>query len=72
LVADGSHDPGRLSGPEDDDDPVGLCALEVRPDKFVTPALWRLNNRDAPAFGLVLDPGLKLFGGTAQQVALTG
>jgi hypothetical protein len=32
--------------------------LEVRLDKFVTPALWCLNNRGAPAFGLVLDPGL--------------
>ena len=69
LVADGGHDPGRLSGLEDDDDPVGPCALEVRLDKFVTPALWCLNNRGAPAFGLVLDPGLKLFGGIAQQVA---
>jgi hypothetical protein len=45
LVADRGYDPGGLSGLEDDDDPVGLCALEVRLDKFVTPALWRLDDR---------------------------
>jgi len=63
------HDPHRLSGFEDDDNLIRRSALEMRLDKFAVSALWRLNNRGAPSVGLLLDPGLKLFGGTAQHIA---
>ena len=68
-VADCRHDPRRLSGLENDDNLIRLGALEVGFDKFVAPALWRLDNRRAPSLGPLLDPGLKLFGGTAQHIA---
>ena len=68
-ITDRRHDPCRLSGLEDDDDLVGFGAFEVGLDKFVAPALWRFDNRRAPSVGLLLDPGLKLFGGAAQHIA---
>src|SRR6516165_9010080 len=60
LVADCGHDPSRLSGPKDDDHPVGPCALEVRLDKFVAPAFRRLDDRSTPFIGLLFDPTLEL------------
>jgi hypothetical protein len=68
-VADCRHDPCRLSGLENDDNLIRLDALEVGFDKFVAPALWRLDNRRAPSAGLLRYPGLKLFGGAAQHIA---
>src|SRR6516165_11365677 len=69
LVADCRHDPGGLSGLEDDDDPVRRCALEVWLDKFVAPAFWRLNDRSIPFVGLLLDPTLELLGRAAQHIS---
>jgi hypothetical protein len=71
-VADCRHDPSWLSGLEDDDDLVRPGALEVALDKFIAAALRRLDNRSAPSVGPLLDPGLKLFCGTAQYIAVTG
>jgi hypothetical protein len=68
-VADCRHDPSRLSGFEDDDNLIRLGALEVGLDEFVAPAPWRLDNRGIPSVGLLLDPGLELFGGAAQHIA---
>jgi len=67
-VADCRHDPGRLSGLEDDDNLIRLGALEVGFDKFVAPAFWRVDNRRAPSIGLLLDPDLELFGGAPQHI----
>jgi hypothetical protein len=40
----------------------------MRLDKVVAPALWRVDNRGAPSIGLLFDPGLELFCGTAQHI----
>src|SRR6516162_7711770 len=69
FVADCRYDPGWLSGLEDDDDPVRPCPLEVRLDKFVAPAFWRLDDRSTPFVGLLLDPTLELLGRPAQHIA---
>jgi len=54
---------------QDDHNLVRISALEVRLDKFVSAALWRLDNWSIPADSLLLDPGLKLFRSTSR---LTG
>ena len=64
-VADCGHDPRRLSGFEDDDNLIRRGAFEMRLNKFVAPAPWRLDNRGAPSVGLLLELGLELFCGTA-------
>src|ERR1700730_11576768 len=69
LVADRRHDARRFSGFQDDDDLIRLGCLEVRVDEFVTPALWRLDNRGVPLVGLILHPALKLLCGAAQDIA---
>jgi hypothetical protein len=68
-VADCRDDPRRLSGFEDDDNLIRLGAFEVGLDKFVAPALWRLDKRSIPLVGLLLHPSLKLFSGAAQHIA---
>src|SRR5712691_2090478 len=69
LVADRRHDARRLSGFQDDDHLIRLCSLEVGVDKFVAPALWRLDNRGVPFVGLLGHPAGKLLGGAAQDIA---
>jgi hypothetical protein len=61
-VADGDHDPGGLSGLQDDDHLVGLRSLEVRLDKLVAAAGRSVQDGDVPRLGAVLDPALKLVG----------
>ena len=46
-----------------------MGASKIGLDKFVAPALWRLDNRRVPVLGLRLHPRLKLFGGGAQHIA---
>jgi hypothetical protein len=69
LVADCGHDPRRLPGFDDDDNLVRFGVSEIGLDKFVAPALWRLDDRRVPFLGLALHPGLELFGGVAQHIA---
>src|SRR5271154_2891825 len=69
LVADRRHDPRRFPAFEDDDDLIRFSALEVGFDKFVAPALWRLDDRCVPLIGPLLHPSLKLFGSPAQHIA---
>ena len=46
-----------------------MGASKIGLDKFVAPALWRLDNRRVAVLGLRLHPRLKLFGGGAQHIA---
>jgi hypothetical protein len=67
-VADRRHDPRRLPGFENDDD-LRFRASEVGFDKFVSAALWCLDDRRIPSVALFLDPSLELFGRAAQHIA---
>jgi hypothetical protein len=69
LVADRRHDPGGLSRLQDDGDVIRLCRLEVGVDEFVATSLRSLDDRSVPLRRLLLDPDLKLFCGTAQDIA---
>jgi hypothetical protein len=69
LVTDGGHDPRRLSGFEDDHGPVRVRSPEVRLDKFIAAALWRLDDRSVSLIGLFLNPDLKPVSGTSQHVS---
>jgi hypothetical protein len=69
LVANRCHDACRLSGLEDDDHLIRLGPLEVGLDKFVAPALGRLDNRSVPLIGMLLHPVLKLLGSASQDIA---
>ena len=68
LVADRRHDSRRFARFEDDDDLIPLGTLQVGLDN-VAPALWRLDDRSVPFFGLLFDPALELLGGVAQHLA---
>src|SRR5215469_14934032 len=68
LVADGGHDTRGFSRLEDDHDCVGLRPFKIRVDEFVTPALWRVDDRDAALRGSLFHPALKLVGDVAQGI----
>jgi len=69
LVADRGHDTRGFSRLEDDDDLIRPCALEVGVDKFVATALRSLDDWSVPLGRSLLHPDLKLFCGTAQDIA---
>jgi len=69
LVADCRHDPRGFSRLQNDDDLIRRCALEVWVDKFVTTALRSLDDRRVPSGRSLLNPDLKLFCSTAQDIA---
>ena len=69
LVADRRHDTRGLSCLENDDDLIRPCPLEVGVDELVATALRSLDDRRGPFNRSFLHPDLKLFGGTAQDVA---
>jgi hypothetical protein len=65
LIADRGHDARGLASFEDDRDCIGLGPFEIRVDKFVTTALWRLEDRNVALRGPLLHPALKLVGDVA-------
>jgi hypothetical protein len=68
FIADGGHDARGLASFEDDHDCIGLGPFEIRIDKFVTTARWRLDDRNVALRGPLLHPALKLVGDVAQGI----
>src|SRR5215470_3309146 len=66
LIADRGHDARRLASFEDDHDCIWLGPLEIRVDKFVSAARWRVDDWNVALRRTLLHPALKLVGYVAQ------